>query len=151
MLEAMGMYRLIRYKAIPTTIRTTTRFIKGTLGTPRSMKGAIGWPNATSACESASPYQWHLGRHQRHELYVCLERKIRNVHDGVGDVLEVHARFHHHRPVRLHHAVVHSLRHFRRGISNVDLAARDIVLASVQRKALGDSCDRVLRGRVRYM
>jgi hypothetical protein len=39
MADAIGMYRLIRYSATPTTISTITRFIKGIFLFPQDERG----------------------------------------------------------------------------------------------------------------
>ena len=44
MLEAMGMYRLIRYSPTPTTINRTTIFSKGTFWYSSNQGAAIGCP-----------------------------------------------------------------------------------------------------------
>jgi hypothetical protein len=44
MLDAMGMYLLIRYRATPTTINAITRFIKGIFSTPQQQATAIRVP-----------------------------------------------------------------------------------------------------------
>jgi hypothetical protein len=46
MLEAMGIYRLIRYKATPTTINTMTRFSNGILQCSWDQEGAFRCPIA---------------------------------------------------------------------------------------------------------
>src|SRR5947207_1917923 len=52
-------------------------------------------------------------------------------------------------PMRLRDATLHSGRHVGRGVSDVDLTARDVVLAAVERCRLGEARDRVLRGGIR--
>jgi hypothetical protein len=49
MLEAMGIYRLIRYKATPTTINTMTRFNNGILQVLLGSGRSIPMPNREAA------------------------------------------------------------------------------------------------------
>src|SRR5205085_7027951 len=57
-------------------------------------------------------------------------------------------RLGHHRAVRLRYAGRHALRRLAGGVADVDLAAGDVVLPTIQRGRLSKPGNRVLRGRV---
>ena len=53
-----------------------------------AQRRAAGLGNQLAAADER-----HLGRHDRHEQHIGVERQAGHVDDGVGDVLDVHRRF----------------------------------------------------------
>src|SRR5262245_19725165 len=92
----------------------------------------------------AAPDERHLRREDRQELHVRVERQAGHVQHRARDVLDVDARLGREPPVRLGHARGHLLGQLGGGVADVDLAAGDVVLPAVERRALGQPGDRVL-------
>ena len=85
----------------------------------------------------------HRAWHHRDELHVHGQRQIRHRDDRVRDMTNVHGRLDDERAVGLLDGWLRSPD--RCHVTDIDLAARDVVLATVQRQRSGQSCDRVLR------
>ena len=96
----------------------------------------------------AAAFERHLGGLDVHEQHVGVERQARHVADGRTAVLHVEHRLGRDLAVGLHHAGLHAPAHGRVGVADVELAAGDVVLAPVERRALGEPGDGVLRGGV---
>src|SRR6266571_4630232 len=74
----------------------------------------------------------HLGGGDRHELDVGVQGQARHVQHRVGDVLSVEGRLRRDRSVGLRYAAADDLGHVRRGVADVDLAARDVEVPAVE-------------------
>ena len=64
-------------------------------GVPEDRSSAVHLPNTVvedSRAILTPAYERHLGRHDAHELDVGVKRQIRDVHDGIRHVLNVHRR-----------------------------------------------------------
>src|SRR5207237_2010097 len=103
----------------------------------------------TSLCELPSADERHLGGHHREELHVHVERKARHIDNRVDDVRDIHERLDGDLAVCLHHTGCEPGGQRRGGIANVDLAAGDIELPSIERGRLRQAGNRMLRRRVR--
>src|SRR6516225_12253040 len=86
----------------------------------------------TACSSSAAADIGHLGRHHGHELDVRLERQRGHVDDAVGDVADIHTRLGFDPAGRLQPAARCVLVAGCCGVADVDLAASNIVLASVE-------------------
>ena len=76
--------------------------------------------------------------HQRHELDVGVGAgQVRHVENSVRNMANVHARFRHFRAIRLNDARGHPLSHLRCRVADIDLTAGDVILAAIERDALG--------------
>src|SRR5207249_3261503 len=95
--------------------------------------------DATLAIHSPPPNEGHVRGHDGDELHVRVQRQTCHVHHGVRDVPDVHGRFYGHGPIRLWHATLHHCCHLGRRIADVNLTARDVVLASIQGGRLGEA------------
>jgi hypothetical protein len=85
----------------------------------------------------------HRAGHHRDELHVHGKGKVRHRDDRVRDMTDVHGRLDQEGAVGLLDGGLRSPD--RCHVTDVDLAARDIVLAAVQRQRSGQPRDRVLR------
>lgn len=85
----------------------------------------------------------HRAWHHRDELHVHGQRQVRHRDDRVRDMTNVHGRLDHERAVGLLDGWLRPPD--RCHVTDVDLTARDIVLATVQRQRSGQSGDRMLR------
>src|SRR5947207_9400628 len=97
------------------------------------LNGLKSVESVKSAAYSTPSHKRHLGGHDCHELNIGVERKIRHINDGVSYMLQVEARLHGNRVVRLNDARGHAFGHLRCGVADVDLAACDVVLTAVER------------------
>src|SRR5215470_7575181 len=79
---------------------------------------------------SAAAYERHLARHDGHELHIGFKRKVGHIEDGLAYVFQVETRFGHHRAVRLNDSGSHTFGHLGSGVTDVDLAAGDIVFTA---------------------
>jgi len=77
-----------------------------------------------------------------------VERQVRHIKDRVGNQFHVHAWLWRHCAVSLKDAAVHALSHLRGRVADINLPARDVVLSSVERNALGQPGNGVLRGSI---
>ena len=103
----------------------------------RAADGALGGKSLPASDKR------HLVGHHRHEQHVGVERQARHIDDGVGHVLHVHPRFGFLAAVGLGNALRHPLGQRGDGVADIDLAGDDVVLAPVERDALGQPRDRV--------
>jgi hypothetical protein len=65
----------------------------------------------------AAADEGHLGRHDRHELDIGVEREGRHINDGARNLRGIHSGLDCDRAVRLRYAFLHSFRHFLSAIS----------------------------------
>src|ERR1700722_10674660 len=80
---------------------------------------------------SAAPYERHLRRHHRHKEDVGVERQARHVDNRGRDVASIESRLDFDCAARLRHALTHPRSHLGSGIADIDLAASDVVFATV--------------------
>ena len=82
------------------------------------------------------------------EQHVGLERQVGHVAHRLADDAHVDQRLGRDLAVGLRHALGHARGHLGGGVADVDLAHRDVVLAAVERRGLGEAGDGVLGGGV---
>ena len=80
----------------------------------------------------STPDERHPRRHDGHELHVGIERQLGHLQHGPGDVFDIHHRLRHAFTIRLRHAFGHGLGHWRRRITDIDLAAGNVEVATIQ-------------------
>src|SRR5439155_4226902 len=105
-------------------------------------KFSFGWPYTPLsiyrqekhwvAHQSAPNDEGHLRGHDGHELYIGIERKIRHIEDRLTDVFQIETSFGHDRSIRLNDPGSHTFGKLGRGVSDVNLATRDIVFTAVE-------------------
>src|SRR5215207_157217 len=115
---------------------------------PRPARGERDRVRGLYRTALAAADEGHLGGHYGEELDVGFGRDGRHQHDRAGDVFDVHHRLDHGLAVGLRHAAGHALRHLGQRVADIDLAARDVVFAAVERGRPGEAGDGVLRRRI---
>jgi hypothetical protein len=75
---------------------------------------------------SPSSDKRHLRSHDGHELNIGVEWQAGHVQDGAGGVFHIHSRFDGGFAIGLKYSAFHSFRERRCGITDIDLAARDV-------------------------
>lgn len=91
----------------------------------------------------ASTDEGHFGGHDCHEEHVGFQGEAGHVDDGVGDVFYVEGRLGFDGEVGLEGAVGHGGGELGSGVADVDLTARDVVRAALERGGFGEACDSV--------
>src|SRR5437899_3811415 len=105
----------------------------------------IAWPSRFSSAAwsrmscsaarltaSATADERHLGRHDGHELDICVQGQAGHIEDRPRYMLDVDPRFRQDRAVWLFRARRKLLRQLGRCVADVDLAARDVELPAVE-------------------
>jgi hypothetical protein len=88
---------------------------------------------ATLVFSLSSPDIGHLGRYHGHELHVRFQGEIRHVYHRPRHMIHIHGRLNHDGPIGLWNALTHLLRQLSRRVANVNLAACNIILATIKR------------------
>ena len=97
----------------------------------------------------AAPNVWHVPGHQCHELHIGVEWQVRHVKDSLPDLLDVKLRLLQHATVRLEcAAVLCAVGHVGDSVTDVDLPARNIVVATFERRRLGQTRNSMFGSRV---
>ena len=138
-----GSYELVRRISTDKCARSE-RSIAGEKSTRRDLFPHARSGPATGTMPLAAADEGHLGRNDGHELDIGVERESRHKNDGARNVCGIHRGLDRDRAVRLRNALLHSFRHFGRGVSNVDLTAGDVVLSAVERSHFAETGNCVL-------
>src|SRR3990167_8950270 len=105
----------------------------------RPLSLAASSASCFSTRASSAYFKRHFGRLDRYKQHVCFEGEIGHVQHRLSDVIHVHQRLDPDRAVGLRHALGHALGHLGARIADVYLADCDVVLAAIERAALGEA------------